>query len=442
MNKVLLSLYSVMCLFGLIAVISAQNAPITPSVVNGAEVKPNQLETDSEELLRSMIRDSGGSEEGLIRKFEEYLGTFPRSLRRLEIEDQIYQLAIKSRDRDRTISYGERLITNPAAETSRIDLLTTLVSTLRSRRGQGDLLRALRHAENLVNEFEQLISSSRKPARLSRLQWQEQKDQGLASVYLVRGRVLAELDQLERAESDLRRSYHLHPLAGAALSLSEINEKQQRSEEALKFATMAFVLAHSGEEQLDRGAIRQRMGKLYLAKNRSEKGLGDLLLEAWDKYSKDRDAKLARLDPPNPNDGVMDPLLFRLTRTNGSTLEMQTLKGKVIVLNFWATWCGPCRTELPLFQKTMEKYQTDPGVAFLAISTDEDRELVQPYLNNNDYKLPVVFADRIDEHFSVSSIPTTIILNPRGEVVFRMRGFNPNEDFLVRLSEKIEAARR
>ena len=174
-----------MCLFGLIAVISAQNAPITPSVVNGAEVKPNQLETDSEELLRSMIRDSGGSEEGLIRKFEEYLGTFPRSLRRLEIEDQIYQLAIKSRDRDRTISYGERLITNPAAETSRIDLLTTLVSTLRSRRGQVDLLRALRHAENLVNEFEQLISSSRKPARLSRLQWQEQKDQGLASVYLV-----------------------------------------------------------------------------------------------------------------------------------------------------------------------------------------------------------------------------------------------------------------
>jgi len=123
-------------------------------------------------------------------------------------------------------------------------------------------------------------------------------------------------------------------------------------------------------------------------------------------------------------------------------IKFEELRGKVVLLDFWATWCGPCRTELPLFQKTMEKYQTDPGVAFLAISTDEDRELVQPYLNNNDYKLPVVFADRIDEHFSVSSIPTTIILNPRGEVVFRMRGFNPNEDFLVRLSEKIEAARR
>ena len=407
-----------------------------------SEVKTDLPETDSEEVLRALIRNSGGSEEMIVRSLEEYLVKYPRSTRRLEIEEQIYQLAVKTRDRDRTISYGEKIAATPTAETGRIDLLTTLVSTLRARHATGDITRALQYAEQLVVEFEQLVAGSQKPGRLSRLQWQEQKDQGLASVYLVRGRVLAELDQLDRAGSDLRRSYDLYPLAGAALSLSEINEKKQRLDEALKYSVLAFVLANSGEEQIDLTAVRRRMGTLYTAKYKNEKGLGDLLLEAWDRHTRERDEKLARFDQPTLNAGVTDPLLFKLTRTNGSALDLTSMRGKVLVLNFWATWCGPCRTELPLFQKTVEKYRNDPGVAFLAISTDEDRDLVQPYLKQNNYQLPVVFADRIDDHFNISSIPTTIILNPAGQVAFRMRGFNPNDDFVARLSEKIEAARQ
>jgi len=406
------------------------------------ETKTDLIETDSEEALRTMIRNSGGSEEMIIRGLEEYLVKYPRSVRRGEIEEQIYQLAIKGRDRDRTISYGEKLVLNPDAEPGRIDLLTTLVSTLRARREKGDLQRALQYAEQLVTEFEKLIADSKKPGRLSRVQWQEQKSQGLASIYLVRGRVLADLDQLDRAAADLRRSYKLYPLAGTALSLSEINEKQQRPDEALKFSVLAFVLAYSGDEQMDIRAIRRRMGALYTAKNNNEKGLGEMLLEIWDRYTRERDEKLVHLDPPNPNAGLTEPFLFKLTRPDGSVLDMASLRGKIVVLNFWATWCGPCRTELPLFQKTIEKYRKDASVAFLAVSTDEDRDLVQPYLDQNKHKLPVFFADGIDEHFNISSIPTTIVINKDGQVSFRMRGFNPNDDFVARLGEIIEAARK
>ena len=81
-------------------------------------------------------------------------------------------------------------------------------------------------------------------------------------------------------------------------------------------------------------------------------------------------------------------------------------------------------------------------MAFLAVSTDEDREFVKPYLEQNRHQLPVVFAEKLDELFNVTAIPTTIIINREGKVAFRMRGFNPNDDFVAFLSGRIEAARK
>jgi thiol-disulfide isomerase/thioredoxin len=139
---------------------------------------------------------------------------------------------------------------------------------------------------------------------------------------------------------------------------------------------------------------------------------------------------------------VADPLMFKLTRLDGSTLEMNSLRGKVIVINFWATWCGPCLTELPLFEKTMAKHKDDKGVVFLALSTDEDRGLVPPYLKQHKFNLPVAYAEYLNDFFAVNSIPTTIILDAGGQISFRQAGYNPREDFAVMLSEKIEIAKK
>jgi thiol-disulfide isomerase/thioredoxin len=114
----------------------------------------------------------------------------------------------------------------------------------------------------------------------------------------------------------------------------------------------------------------------------------------------------------------------------------------VIVMNFWATWCGPCLTEMPLFEKAIAKYKDDKNVFFLAVTTDEDRDLVAPFLKQYKFNLPVAYADYLNDHFAVSSIPTTIILDRYGEISFRQAGFNPREDFIESLSEKIEDAKR
>ncbi len=402
------------------------------------EAKPQAGVVDSDDDLRRAIQGAGGSENQIILNLEDYLKKYPRSTRRGEIENEIYKLAVKARDRDRAISYAEKLL---AGDPDSIEMLTTLVTTLSERKKPGDLPKALEYAEKLVGRFEALIDASPKPKRISAAQWQERKEQGLASVYLVRGRVHADLGNLEQAQADLKKSFRLAPLAGAASSLAEVAEKQKRHDEALDYALQAFVIALATDEEIDFKALRRKLGTLYAAKHQNETGLGDRLLKAYDEFVKARDERLARLESPNINAGVTDPLAFKLTRMDGSTLEMASLRGKVVVMNFWATWCGPCLTELPLFEKTIEKYQGDNDVVFLAVTTDEDRELVAPYLRQYKFKLPVAYAERIDDLFMVNAIPTTIILDRQGQVSFRLRGYNPKDDFVATLSEKIDAAK-
>ena len=189
-------------------------------------------------------------------------------------------------------------------------------------------------------------------------------------------------------------------------------------------------------------SLRRRVGQLYSAKNGSEAGLGDRLLKAHDAFVNEREERLAKIDPPNINEGVNDPLKYTLTRLDGSPLKLDEQRGKVIVMNFWATWCGPCLTEMPLFEKAIAKYKDDKNVFFLAVTTDEDRDLVAPFLKQYKFNLPVAYADYLNDHFAVSSIPTTIILDRNGEVSFRQAGFNPREDFIESLSEKIEDAKK
>lgn len=394
---------------------------------------------DSDAELRRAIESSGGSETQIIVNLEEYLKKFPKSEHRAEIENEIYKMSVKLRDRGRAISYAEKRL---AGGENNIEVLTNLVTMLRERRSDGDLKKALGYADQLVKQFEGLIATAPKPKRVSAAQWEDRKQQGIASVYLLRGRVYADLGNDDKARADLKKSFETARTAGAAITLAELAEKHKNTDEAIDFYSQSFVIALSANEEIDLKAVRRKLSELYAAKQKSETGLGDRVLKAYDAYIKDRDERLGKLEQPNINEGLTDPLSFKLTKLDGSKLDMMTLRGKVVVINFWATWCGPCLTEMPLFEKTMAKYKEDKDVVFLALSTDEDRELVPPHLKQYKINLPVAYADYLNEFFSVSSIPTTVILDRKGEIAYRQAGYNPREDFVVMLSEKIESAKK
>ncbi|MEO6724050.1 MAG: redoxin family protein [Blastocatellia bacterium] len=412
----------------------AQTPPDKPDA-NAQAASPVDLDAE----LRRAIESSGGSETQIIANLEEYLKKFPKSAHRSEIENEIYKTSVKLRDRNRAITYAEKIVAGGATN---VEVLTNLVTMLRERRGDGDLNKALAHADQLIKQFETLIASAAKPKRISAAQWEQRKQQGIASIYLVRGRVHADLGNDNKARADLLKSFGAARMAGAAITLAELAEKRKNTDEAIDYYSQAFIIALATSEEVDLKAIRRNLGELYVVKQKSEIGLGDRVLKAYDAYIKDRDERAAKLEQPNINEGATNPLAFRLTKLDGSRLEMASLRGKVVVMNFWATWCGPCLTEMPLFEKVQAKYKDDQNVVFLALSTDEDRELVPPHLKQYKFNLPVAYAEHLNDFFSVNSIPTTIILDGKGEVAFRQAGYNPRSDFVADLTEKIEAAKK
>src|SRR5262245_50655916 len=158
---------------------------------------------DSEDDLRRAVESSGGSETRIVANLEGYLKKYPNTERREEIVRELYKLSMKLRDRNRAIIYAEKLV---ISDEDNIDALTNLITMLRERKAEADSTKALAYADALVKRFERIIAASPKPKRVSSAQWQDRKEQGIASVYLLRGRVHADLGADDKARADLTKS--------------------------------------------------------------------------------------------------------------------------------------------------------------------------------------------------------------------------------------------
>ena len=415
----------------------AQEKPKLKAKENAAKAEAQQPDEDEE--LRKAIEGSGGNEQQMVENLEAFLKKYANSSRREEIERELYKMATNLRDKNRQLAYAEKLV---ASNPQDLEKMTLLVSTLHDRKGAGDLAKALSYGDKLVKAVEDIFASRIKPARMSPGQWEQQKGRTIASVYLLRGQIHNDLGNLDQAESDLHKSYKQSPLAATAATLAAIAEKRKNTDQAIEYYLQAFIRSLAATEGTEREEIRRKLGQLYTTKHGSEQGLGDKLLKTYDVITKDNAERLAKVEPPNPNENIASPLEYKLTKLNGGEVRLADYKGKVIVTNFWATWCGPCRIEMPELERAMEKYKNDKDVVFLAINTDDDRNYVEPYVKGQKIKLPVVYANYLDAEFRITSIPTTIIFDRQGQIAFRQAGYNSREDFVTMISEKIEAAKK
>ena len=128
---------------------------------------------------------------------------------------------------------------------------------------------------------------------------------------------------------------------------------------------------------------------------------------------------------------------FNLKTLGGESIRSADLKGKVVVLDFWATWCGPCIEELPQFQATVDRWADRPEVVFLAVSVDEDDDVVRRFMTRNDYDFPVARDGKVDDDFGVSAIPTIVLIGREGRIQYRHVGFDPDADLTQKLSDEI-----
>lgn len=117
---------------------------------------------------------------------------------------------------------------------------------------------------------------------------------------------------------------------------------------------------------------------------------------------------------------------------DGTKVRLGDYQGRIVVLNFWATWCGPCREELPRMGQIASQY-VDRKVVFLLASIDEQKKLpaVREYVSEHQIDLPVltgVSIDLLEELAGVNVVPATLVIDDKGQIVRAINGEAREED--------------
>lgn len=122
---------------------------------------------------------------------------------------------------------------------------------------------------------------------------------------------------------------------------------------------------------------------------------------------------------------------FNLKDANGTQVKLSDYRGKVVLLNFWATWCGPCKMEIPWFMEFEQKFK-DQGFAVLGVSMDEDGwDAVKPYIQNHKINYRILMGDDAvgNLYGGIDSLPSTFIIDRDGRVASAHIGLVGKKDY-------------
>jgi thiol-disulfide isomerase/thioredoxin len=371
-----------------------------------------------EEQLQQAISNSGNDRAALVRNLEAFLKEYPDSRQRPQIYRALVEASLQLRDDTRAAGYAERIVALNPDDIS----MTILAIQLLERSGDEAALRRASSYATRVLEFVERGSAAEKSPKISQEDWVAEKKRDRMSALALRGRLELKLKDVATAQKDFEASYAVLPGAAAAEHLGEIAEMKKDSNGAIQQYARAFALAEAANGTAGRREIRQKLGNVWRLAHGSDIGLGEYLLLTYDEVSRASTAA-----KPKKNADAHEPSDFTLRNApDGTAFPLKDTKGKVLVVNFWATWCGPCHALEPLFARVAADFQANADVLFLAANCDEDESLVKGYLEEDKPRTAVVFADGLDRFFTVNSYPTVMVIDRAGKIAYRSDGFEPD----------------
>lgn len=122
---------------------------------------------------------------------------------------------------------------------------------------------------------------------------------------------------------------------------------------------------------------------------------------------------------------------FTLENQEGETISLDDYRGQVVIVNFWATWCPPCKAEIPGFVDLYEEYKDD-GLVIIGVSLDQTGwNEVHPFIEEYEINYPIVVGNQeiAEAYGNIRSIPTTFVLDQDGAIAKKYVGYQPDEVF-------------
>jgi len=277
-----------------------------------------------------------------------------------------------------------------------------------------------------------------KPSHLTDKEWAEQGTSVLGETLDTLGFIQLRMRQAGQALATLKE---------ATVLLSDKNPtvNEHYAEALLQAAPPDKALSELKRILAARhGSIRLKkmLKEAYLAKQGSAQGYPEFLagIEAIAREKLRADLQSRLLDEPAPD--------FSLTDLKGNTVSRAGLKGKVVVVDFWATWCEPCLNSFPGMARIVNNFRSDPAVRFLFVNSWErvaDRKQnAVDFLAAKKYPFEVLLdgQDKVIAAFQVEGIPTQFIIDGRGRIRFRNDGFSGNaEEQVEELAMMIDLVR-